>query len=116
MALTYQLNRLRPNPIQGGLQNAIELYEMAYGLAIQLSSDRRSRRIILTALNNLGLIKHELGEFEASKMCLKDLTLYIRFLRSQSSQEMDTVHLADLYECMLNAMILRNEHHCAGAA
>lgn len=116
MALTYHVNSLQANAMQDGLKNAMELYEMAYGLAVQVNGDRRSHKIIMTSLNNLGLIKYEMGEFAAADVCLRDLTTYINYVKHDISYGVETSHAGELYECMLNAMILRNEHHCAGAA
>jgi hypothetical protein len=116
MALTYHVNSLQANPMHNGIKNAMELYEMAYGLAIQVHGDSRSHKIIVTSLNNVGLIKYEMGEFGAADRCLKDLTTYINFVKNDVSQGVEMFDAGELYECMLNAMILRNAHHCAGAA
>ena len=112
MALCYHLNSMRSNPMEGVLQNAINLYAMSYDLAIQVHEDSRSQKIIMTALNNLGQLNYEIGEYEASQLHLNDLSMYINFL----GEKVERSCLGDLHECMLNAMILRNQHHSAAAA
>mmetsp|Transcript_21395 Transcript_21395/g.35402 ORF Transcript_21395/g.35402 Transcript_21395/m.35402 type:complete len:224 (-) Transcript_21395:80-751(-) len=112
MALCYHLNSMRTNPMQGVLQNAINLYEMAYGLAIQVHEDVRSQKIIMTALNNLGQLNYELGEFETAQLYLNDLSTYINYL----GEDVEKAVLGDLHECMLNCLVLKNPHAGAAAA
>jgi tetratricopeptide (TPR) repeat protein len=112
MALCYHLNSMRPNSMQGVLQNALNLYEMAYGLAIQVHEDARSQKIIMTSLNNLGQLNYEMGEFDTAKLYLDDLSTYINYLGG----EVERAVLGDLHECMLNCMILKNPHAGAAAA
>ena len=103
---------MRPNPIEGGIKNAVDLYQMAYGLAIQAHVDKRSQKIIMTSLNNLSQIKYDRGEFEAASVYLNDLSMYINYLGNKVHRS----YVGDLHECMLNAMILKNQYHNAAAA
>lgn len=112
MALCYHLNSMRPNPLEGGIKNAVDLYQMAYGLAIQAHVDKRSQKIIMTSLNNLSQIKYDRGEFEAASVYLNDLSMYINYLGNKVHRS----YVGDLHECMLNAMILKNQYHNAAAA
>lgn len=112
MALCYHLDSLRPNSMAGAIQNAVTLYEMAYSLGLQVNEDSRSHPIILMALNNMGQMYHEVGNFEKSRLYFEDLSAYVVMLG-----EIGEGHtVSDRHEFMLNAMVLRNPNTCAGAA
>jgi hypothetical protein len=100
------------NPVACVIKSAIDLYEMAYRLAAQVHEDSRSQRIIITCLNNLGQLYHEISEYESSKKFLNDLSSYVRYIGSRFTDDA----VRDLRECMLNAMVLRNPNTHAAVA
>ena len=112
MALTYHIDSLTPNCMKGATQSAIALYDMSYSLGLQVNEDTRSHHIILTALNNLGQLYYELGDYNKSRLYLEDLSTYVMFLGP--GEEENAVR--DRHEFLLNAMVLRNPNTSAGAA
>lgn len=111
MALCYHLDNATLMSLPEALENAMTLYKMAYSLALQvMKEDARAHDIVLTSLNNLGQLHHEMGNFDKSKLYLEDLSAYVVYLSDGGERIMDS------HEFMLNAMILRNPHKCAGAA
>lgn len=113
MGLCYHLNiHSGQYPVACVTKSAIDLYEMAYGLAAQVHEDSRSQRIIITCLNNLGQLYHEISEYESSKKFLNDLSSYVRYIGSRFTDDA----VRDLRECMLNAMVLRNPNTHAAIA
>mmetsp|Transcript_3067 Transcript_3067/g.6839 ORF Transcript_3067/g.6839 Transcript_3067/m.6839 type:complete len:190 (+) Transcript_3067:2178-2747(+) len=77
MGLTYHLSFMQSYALDDAISNAMNLYGMAYSLAMQVSDEAGSNQIIMAALNNLGEIHHESGDFERSRSYLEDLTAYI---------------------------------------
>ena len=112
MALTYHIDSQNPNCMKDALQNAIMLYDMAYSLGLQVHKDSRTNQIILTALNNLGLIYYEQGDYSKSTLYMEDLSTFLTFLSSEGEAE----NTNDLQEYILNALVLRNPNRSAGAA
>lgn len=112
MALCYHLDSQLPNCMEDAIANAITLYDMAYSLGLQINEDSRSHHIILTALNNLGQIHHDIGNFAKSRLYFEDLSTYVMFLGREGTE--DTV--SDRHEFVLNAMVLRNPNTSAAAA
>ena len=112
MALTYHINSQKPNCMTDALQGAITLYDMAYGLSLRVHEDSRSNHIILTALNNLGQIYFEIGEYAKSQLYFDDLSTYVMFLGPSGESTADNGRR----ECILNAMVLRNPNTSAAAA
>ena len=112
MALTYHIDSQHPNCMKDALQNAIMLYDMAYSLGLQVHKDSRTNQIILTALNNLGLIYFELGDYSKATLYMEDLSTFLTFLSSEG----ETENMNDLQEFILNALVLRNPNRSAAAA
>lgn len=112
MALCYHLDSLRPNAMPGGIYNAVTLYEMAYSLGLQVHEDSRSHPIVLMALNNMGQLYHEIGNFDKSRLYFEDLSAYVVMLGEIGEGH----NVSDRHDFMLNAMVLRNPNTCAGAA
>ena len=112
MALVYHINSQRPNCMKDALQVAITLYDMAYGISLRVYEDARSNDIILTALNNLGQIYNEIGEYPKSQMYFDDLAAYVTFLGPSAEGPSENGRR----ECILNAMVLRNPNTSAAAA
>jgi tetratricopeptide (TPR) repeat protein len=112
MALCYHLDSLLPNGIEDAIANAVTLYDMSYSLGLQINEDPRSHHIILTALNNLGQIHHDLGNFDKSRLYFENLSTYVILLGREGTE--DTV--SDRHEFMLNALVLRNPNTSAAAA
>eukprot|EP00540_Astrosyne_radiata_P011855 CAMPEP_0116865180 /NCGR_PEP_ID=MMETSP0418-20121206/25252_1 /TAXON_ID=1158023 /ORGANISM="Astrosyne radiata, Strain 13vi08-1A" /LENGTH=217 /DNA_ID=CAMNT_0004500519 /DNA_START=1376 /DNA_END=2029 /DNA_ORIENTATION=+ len=111
MGLTCHLSFMRPNGINDALSNAMTLYEMACSLGLQGSQDEDSSQIVMAALNNMGELHHELGNFKRSKSYLEDLTAYILSLDDPLEQE----EADERHGFMLNAMVLRSSHGAAAA-
>ena len=112
MALCYHLDSTEAKSMPDAMQNALTLYQMAYGLGVQARGDERAFNLILTSLNNMGQLHHEMGDFEKSRLYLEDLSTYITFVNQRGSGHL----IEDRHEFMLNAMVLRNPNSCAGAA
>ena len=112
MALTYHIDSQNPNCMKDALQNAITLYDMAYSLGLQIHEDSRTNQIILTALNNLGLIYYELGDYSKSTLYIEDLSTFLTFLNPEGEAE----NMNDLQDFILNALVLRNPNRSAAAA
>ena len=98
--------------MKDALQNAVVLYDMAYGLCLRIHEDMRSNEIILIALNNLGQIHFEIGEYQKSQSYFDDLATYLMFLGPAHEHDADNGRR----ECILNAMVLRNPSTSAAAA
>mmetsp|Transcript_27246 Transcript_27246/g.63275 ORF Transcript_27246/g.63275 Transcript_27246/m.63275 type:complete len:222 (-) Transcript_27246:65-730(-) len=112
MGLTYHLSFLRPHSLDNSIRNAMNLYDMAYSLAVQEArGQEESPLVVMAALNNLGELHHELGEFETSRLYLENLTAYISSLDDPSERK-DAI---ERHEFMLNSMILRAAHGAAAA-
>ena len=112
MALAYHINSQKPNCMKDAMQGAITLYDMAYGLSLRVHEDARSNHIILTALNNLGQIHFEIGEYAKSQLYFDDLSTYVMFLGQGGESNAENGRR----ECILNAMVLRNPNTSAAAA
>ena len=113
MALVYHISSQRPNCMKDARQCAITLYDMAYGLGLRIHEDTRSSHIILTALNNLGQIYFEIGEYTKSQLYFDDLSTFVTFLGPSGD---GTTAERGRQECLLNAMVLRNPNTSAAAA
>lgn len=112
MALCYHLDSQGTQSIQRSRENAIKLYEMSYSMGLRIKSDERSHHVILSALNNLGQIYNEIGEYEKSRLYFEDLTAYVVFLGNEGHCS----SLADQQELILNSIVLRNPNTSAAAA
>jgi hypothetical protein len=112
MALCCHLNSVGTCSISDAMSNAIALYEMSYTLAMKCSYDQRSHPIILISLNNLGQLAHEVGEFELSTRYLEELSSKV--VRFREGGELS--YIDNPQEFLLNALVLRNLYHAAGAA
>ena len=112
MALTYHLNAISANSISKALQNAMILFEMASNLSLQVDTSEQTSQIIMSSLNNLGLLHHEQGNYSRSHQYFEDLSVYISSLRTPTDRFVATERRAFL----LNAMVLRNEAKGAAAA
>jgi tetratricopeptide (TPR) repeat protein len=112
MAIAYHINSQKPNCLKDAMQGAITLYDMAYGLSLRVHDDARSNHIILTALNNLGQIYFEIGEYAKSQLYFDDLSTYVMFLGQDGEGNAENGRR----ECILNAMVLRNPSTSAAAA
>lgn len=112
MALTYHLNAISANSISKALQNAMTLFEMASNLSLQVDHSEQTSHIIMSSLNNLGLLHHEQGNYSRSHQYFEDLSVYISSLRTPTEIYIASERRAFL----LNAMVLRNEAKGAAAA
>ena len=112
MALCYHLDSAEANRMPDAMHNALTIYQMAYSLGVQAHGDERAQNLILTSLNNLGQLHHEMGDFEKSGLYLEDLASYVAFINERGSGHL----VEDRHEFMLNAMVLGNPNSCAGAA
>jgi tetratricopeptide (TPR) repeat protein len=112
MALSYHVKSIQDIPSKDVVYNAIHLYEMAFSLASQGEDAFRSSEVILTSLNNMGMIRLELGEFEAARQCFNHLLSYGKLI----SRLNNLPYKDHLNVCMLNAIVLLEAHCCAGAA
>mmetsp|Transcript_29424 Transcript_29424/g.44899 ORF Transcript_29424/g.44899 Transcript_29424/m.44899 type:complete len:206 (-) Transcript_29424:23-640(-) len=112
MALCYHLDSQGAKSMEKSRENAITLYEMSYSMGLRINSDERSHHIILSALNNLGQIYNEIGEYQKSRSYLEDLTAYVAYLGNEGRCS----SLADQQELILNAIVLRNPNTSAAAA
>lgn len=111
MALCFHLDSAETKTLTNAMQNALALYQMSYWLAIQAeASDKRAYDLVLTSLNNLGQLHHELGDFEKSRLYLEGISEYVTYLNDHGSEVQDS------QEYMLNSMVLRNSNSCARAA
>jgi hypothetical protein len=94
------------------MMNAMALYQKSYTLTMKYIYDRESHSIILISLNSLGQLAHEIGEFEMATHYLEELTSrIIRF-----AEVGDVNFIENPQEFLLNALVLRNLKHAAGAA
>jgi hypothetical protein len=112
MALSYHVMSIQDTTSQDTVLNAIHLYEMAFSLASQGDDTLLSSKIIVTSLNNMGLIKFEHGEFEAARQCFNHLLSYGNLI----TRLKNAPYKENLSECMLNAIVLLDANCCAGAA
>jgi tetratricopeptide (TPR) repeat protein len=112
MALTYHLNALSANPISKALENAITLFGMAYNLCLQVHQTERTSRVIMSSLNNMGLLHHDQGNYALSHQYFEDLSFYISSLNEPTERSV----AMERNGFLLNAMVLRNESQGAAAA
>jgi hypothetical protein len=112
MGLCCHLDSAASSSISDSMTNAIALYEMSYTLAMKCIHDRRSHPIILISLNNLGQLAHEVGEFELATRYLEELSS--RIIRLGEAGDLNFID--NPQEFLLNALVLRNSYHAAGAA
>jgi tetratricopeptide (TPR) repeat protein len=112
MALTYHLNSLSANPVSNAHANAITLFGMAYDLCLRLHQNERTSRVIMSSLNNMGVLHHDLGNYSLSHQYFEDLSFYIGSLDEATDRSVANERNGFL----LNSIVLRNEAHGAAAA
>ena len=112
MALAYHLNSICANRFPKALDNAIKLFEMAYNLSLRVGQTERTSLIVMSSLNNLGLLHYDQGDFTNSNECFEDLFSYISSLDTPVEKSI----AIERNGFLINAMVLTNQMHGAAAA
>jgi len=112
MALTYYINSKSSNPLPKALNNSMTLFDMACNLSLEIRHTPRSSQIIMSSLNNLGVLYRDQGNYKRSHKYFDDLSSYIASLREPTERSVARAR----QEFLLNALVLRNEAEGAAAA